>query len=111
MNALTLGELHQLPATVDLLTAARALGVGRTKAYELAKMGEFPCRIIRIGVAYLVPTAELLKLLGVDLPISKPSVVPCFFIGDDQYSSRQLCAARVSVSTNPGLSDPEVEKP
>jgi hypothetical protein len=66
MKGLTLAELQQLPATVDLLTAARALGLGRTKAYELAKKGEFPCRIIRVGVAYLVPTAELLKLLGVD---------------------------------------------
>jgi hypothetical protein len=30
-----------LPATIDLPTAARALGVGRTKAYELAKRDRF----------------------------------------------------------------------
>ncbi|GLW98903.1 helix-turn-helix domain-containing protein [Microtetraspora sp. NBRC 16547] len=72
MKGFTLAELHDLPATVDLLTAARALGLGRTKAYELAKKGEFPCRVIRVGVAYLVPTAELLKLLGVDPPASSP---------------------------------------
>ncbi|MFF4772536.1 helix-turn-helix domain-containing protein [Microtetraspora fusca] len=70
MKRVTLAELQQLPATVDLLTAARVLGIGRTKAYELAKKGEFPCRVIRVGVAYLVPTAELLKLLGVDPPTS-----------------------------------------
>jgi hypothetical protein len=68
MKGFTLAELQQLPATVDLLTAAKALGLGRTKAYELAKKGEFPCRVIRVGASYLVPTAELFKLLGVDPP-------------------------------------------
>jgi hypothetical protein len=68
MRRLTLAELQQLPAAVDLITAARILGVGRTKAYDLAKHGEFPCRIVRLGNAYLVPAAELLKLLGIDLP-------------------------------------------
>jgi hypothetical protein len=52
-------------ATVDLMTAARALGLGRTKAYELARTGEFPCRVIRIGDTYRIPTAGLLELLGV----------------------------------------------
>ncbi len=51
-------------ATVDLLTAARALGLGRTKAYDLARHGRFPCRVIRIGDIYRVPTAGLLELLG-----------------------------------------------
>ena len=51
--------------TVDLMTAARALGLGRTKAYELARTGEFPCRVIRIGDTYRIPTAGLLELLGV----------------------------------------------
>jgi hypothetical protein len=52
-------------ATVDLMTAACALGLGRSKAYELAKHEEFPCRVIRIGDTYRVPTAGLLELLGV----------------------------------------------
>jgi hypothetical protein len=47
------------------MTAACALGLGRTKAYELAKNEEFPCRVIRIGDSYRVPTAGLLELLGV----------------------------------------------
>jgi predicted DNA-binding transcriptional regulator AlpA len=41
-----------------------ALGLGRTKAYELAKAGEFPCRVIRAGRRYHVPTAEILRLVG-----------------------------------------------
>jgi hypothetical protein len=52
-------------ATVDLITAAGALGLGRTKAYDLARRNEFPCRVIRIGENYRVPTPGLLELLGV----------------------------------------------
>jgi hypothetical protein len=65
MPPLTFEELHALPTVVDLMTAARALGIGRTQAYQLAKAGQFPVRIIRVGTAYHVPTAELLKVLGV----------------------------------------------
>ncbi|MGP3960023.1 helix-turn-helix domain-containing protein [Nonomuraea sp. 3N208] len=60
---LTLAQIQQLPAVVDVVTAGRALGMGRTTAYRLAREGEFPCRIIRIGKKYLVPTAALIALL------------------------------------------------
>ncbi|GAA3118558.1 helix-turn-helix domain-containing protein [Planomonospora alba] len=60
---LTLAQIQQLPAVVDLVTAGRALGLGRTKAYQLARAGQFPCRVIRIGKSYLVPTTGLLALL------------------------------------------------
>ncbi|MGH3273720.1 MAG: hypothetical protein ACRDNZ_05260, partial [Streptosporangiaceae bacterium] len=50
---------------VDLMTAAAALGMGRTKAYELARRDEFPCRVIRTGSIYRIPTPGLLELLGV----------------------------------------------
>jgi hypothetical protein len=53
-----------LPAVVDLVTAGKALGIGRTKTYALARSGDFPCRILRIGNTYRVPTPELLTLLG-----------------------------------------------
>jgi hypothetical protein len=61
-------------ATVDLMTAASALGLGRTKAYELARRGEFPCPVIRIGGIYRIPTPGLLELLGVppEEPRSQP---------------------------------------
>ncbi|RNL82141.1 helix-turn-helix domain-containing protein [Halostreptopolyspora alba] len=45
------------------MTAARMLGIGRTEAYELARDGEFPCHIIRIGELYRVSTADLLRVL------------------------------------------------
>ena len=64
MRAMSADELRALPAAVSLATAARALGCGRTLAYELARRDQFPCRVLRVGTRYLVPTADLLHLLG-----------------------------------------------
>jgi hypothetical protein len=52
---MSLAELGELPTVVDLVTAGRALGLGRTKTYELAQAGEFHCRITRAGKKYLCP--------------------------------------------------------
>lgn len=57
-------EILALPAAVDLETANRALGLGRSKGYELAKRGLYPCRVLRLGNTYRVVTAELQALLG-----------------------------------------------
>jgi hypothetical protein len=57
-------ELLALPAVVNLVTAARALAIGRTRAFELARRGTFPVPVLRVGVTYRVPTAPLLRLLG-----------------------------------------------
>ncbi|MEU6846055.1 hypothetical protein ABZ930_29690 [Streptomyces sp. NPDC046716] len=57
-------ELLELPAAVDLDTGNRALGLGRSKGYELAKRGLYPCKVLRLGNAYRVVTADLLALLG-----------------------------------------------
>ncbi|MER8194580.1 hypothetical protein ABTY00_11500 [Streptomyces microflavus] len=57
-------ELLELPAAVDLDTGNRALGLGRSKGYELAKRGQYPCKVLRLGSAYRVVTADLLTLLG-----------------------------------------------
>jgi excisionase family DNA binding protein len=65
---LTRAELLALPVVVDVPTAARALGLGRSTAYELARRGEFPCPILRVGSSYRVPTAGLLRILGVEPP-------------------------------------------
>jgi hypothetical protein len=58
-------ELRALPPVVDLVTAAAALGVGRTTAYELARSGRWPTPIFRLGGRIKVPTVPLLELLGV----------------------------------------------
>ncbi|MGV9380037.1 helix-turn-helix domain-containing protein [Nonomuraea sp. NPDC003707] len=59
-----MAEIQQLPAVVDVVTAGRALELGRTTTYQLARDGHLPCRIIRVGKRYLVPTTALLALLG-----------------------------------------------
>jgi hypothetical protein len=58
-------DLNTLPPTVGIELAARLLGCGRTLAYELARRGEFPCRVLRLGRRYVVPSADLLRLLGI----------------------------------------------
>jgi hypothetical protein len=65
---MTREELMALPAVIDVVTAGRVFGFGRTKSYELARRGEFPCRVIRAGRSFLVPTAELHRLLGLAQP-------------------------------------------
>jgi excisionase family DNA binding protein len=64
-KAMTLAELLALPLMIDVGTAARALGLSRSTGYELARRGEFPCRVLRVGCSYRVPTAELLRVLGI----------------------------------------------
>ena len=64
MTPVSIAQLRAT-ATVDLMTAAAALGLGRTRAYELARRNQFPCRVIRIGDTYRIPTPGLLELLGV----------------------------------------------
>ncbi|GAA1771844.1 helix-turn-helix domain-containing protein [Nonomuraea bangladeshensis] len=56
-------EAMERPEVVSLLRAGRLLGMGRTKAYRLAKAGEFPCRVLRIGGRYAVPVRGLRALL------------------------------------------------
>jgi hypothetical protein len=68
-GVLRLGEMADLPASVSLLEAARALGIGRTSAYNLARQGQFPCPLIKVGALYRVPTAALLRLLALTPPV------------------------------------------
>lgn len=58
-------ELLSLPVTVDVETAGRAFGVGRTVAYRMVRDGEFPVPVLRVGNKYRVSTAELWRMLGV----------------------------------------------
>ncbi|MEV4245251.1 hypothetical protein AB0J63_17775 [Streptosporangium canum] len=63
-QSLSTEELLALPVSVDLPTAGKAYGIGRTKSHELARRGEFPCRVLRVGHTYRVAKAELLRSLG-----------------------------------------------
>ncbi len=66
IRGMTVEELLNLPVSFDLVTAGRAYFIGRTKAHELARAGEFPCPVRRVGNAYRVTRADLLRSLGMD---------------------------------------------
>lgn len=73
-----ISEIGQLPVVLDVETAGRMLGIGRTAALRLARTGRFPCRTVRVGNLWRVPTADLLALLGlpVDTADPEPAVAP-----------------------------------
>lgn len=67
MTNLALPRAEEQP-TVGLQRAALALGIGPTKAYELARTGRFPVTCHRIGGHYRISTAELRTFLELDEP-------------------------------------------
>lgn len=67
-RGLSSAELLALPAAIDLETANLAIGLGRSKGYDLARRDAYPCRVLRLGKQYRVITADLLRLLGIETP-------------------------------------------
>lgn len=64
--SMTVGQIAALPVTIDLATAGQALGLGRTKAHELARADAFPVPVHRLGRRYRVMRSDLLGYLGID---------------------------------------------
>jgi len=62
----TVDRVRRLGLTTDVETAGAVLGIGRSKAYELAKAGQFPVKVLRIGRRYLVSVPAILKMFDVD---------------------------------------------
>ncbi|MBN1174992.1 MAG: helix-turn-helix domain-containing protein [Micromonosporaceae bacterium] len=60
-------QVRHLGVTTDLVTAASVLGIGRTTAYHLARTGQFPVPLRRVGRRYLVAVAHLLHAVGLDI--------------------------------------------
>lgn len=60
---MTRDELLALPTIVDVTTAARALGIGRSLAYELVRTNRWPTPVLRVGNLIKIPTAPLIRLL------------------------------------------------
>ncbi|GAB3435446.1 helix-turn-helix domain-containing protein [Flindersiella endophytica] len=57
-------EIRRLPPALTVEQAARLLLIGRSKAYQAVKTGEWPTRVLRVGRCIRIPTAEVLRLLG-----------------------------------------------
>lgn len=53
-----------LPPTLSVEEAAELVGVGRNAAYRAAHRGDIPA--FRVGRKLRIPTAGLLRLLGID---------------------------------------------
>lgn len=64
VDPLSATELRNLPSAVDLVTAGRGFGIGRTTSYQLARAGKFPVPVLRLGNCYRVTRADLLRALG-----------------------------------------------
>ena len=53
--------------TVPIAGAILA-GLSETQSYELAKRGGFPVPVVKVGRRLVVPTAPILRILGLDSP-------------------------------------------
>ena len=59
-------DTASLPPVVDVPTAGRLLGLGRSASYDLIVAGLWPTPVLRLGRRLRIPTAPLLALLGLD---------------------------------------------
>lgn len=73
---MALSDVAGLPVVLDVPSAGRLLGIGRTRAYRLAASGGFPCPVWRVGGSWRVPTAGVLAVLGLSVPgLAEPPAV------------------------------------
>jgi Helix-turn-helix domain len=64
---MTMNELLALPVSVRIPDAARALGIGKSTAYEQAATGTLSgVPVKRLGAGYRVNRADLFRELGLD---------------------------------------------
>ncbi|MGS2808141.1 hypothetical protein [Nocardia sp. MW-W600-9] len=59
-------KLASESTTIDLQTAGRACGFSKTTTYGRMHDGTFPVPVHKYGSVYRVPTAPLLRYLGID---------------------------------------------
>lgn len=68
-------DLDQLPALIDVPTAAAVLGIGRSLAYDLVRTDRWPTPVLRVGKLIRIPTAALRRLLDPDT-VAAPDCAP-----------------------------------
>lgn len=56
-------DIDALPPLVDVPTAARVLGIGRTLAYELVRTHRWPTTVVRMGKIIRIPTAAIVRII------------------------------------------------
>jgi hypothetical protein len=63
----TLEEIRKWPALVGVEKASvDALHISRSYGFELARLGKYPCKVIKVGSRYRVVTSSLIALLETD---------------------------------------------
>jgi hypothetical protein len=70
----TAQRIRALGVVTDLPTAAQVFGLGRSLAYQLARDGQFPTPVIRVGSRYRVAVAAILTALHI--PDTEPDIGP-----------------------------------
>ncbi len=70
-DIMTPQDVLALGVSTDIPIACKIMGISPSSGYALAKKGEFPVRVVKVGSRYVVPTVGLLELLG----IARPSAV------------------------------------
>lgn len=61
-------DLAERSPTVGLPVAGRAFGLGANASYDAYRRGEFPVRVLKLGRKLRVPTADILRALGIERP-------------------------------------------
>lgn len=69
---LTLADIEDLPAMLDVPTAGRLLGISRATAYRLAATDDLPVLVVPVGRSLRVPAAPLLALLRLTRALRRP---------------------------------------
>ena len=63
---MTVAQARAVPPVVDVPTAAAMMGIGRTAAYELIRLGRWPTPVLRLGKLIRIPSAPILELIQVE---------------------------------------------
>ena len=59
-------EIRALDPIVDITTAGRCFGLGRTRSYEMARAGTFPVEVLPLGPqSYRVTRISIWNKLGI----------------------------------------------
>jgi hypothetical protein len=66
IKGLTPDEIRALPAAVDIPKAGECFKMGRSKAYHLARTGQFPVPVLPMGNTFRVTRASILAALGIE---------------------------------------------
>ena len=62
----TVDDVRALGVTTNIVTAGAVLGIGRSTAYQLARTGQFPVPVMKVGAQYVVAVTHLLRSLGIN---------------------------------------------